>query len=241
MPYIVIILDEYADLAYSCKEVSIPLVSICQKARACGIHVIVSTQRPSTDVITGTIKANLNTRVSLTAASTTDSITILDEGGAEGLLGHGDMLVKSPLVSRTGLSRLQGCYMQGSEIAYIVNYLKQHYKPEYNEDFLDLSEEEPEPPTTAMFNSPLGDAGDSDEEKYNWIKEWASMQDYVSMSKIQRECNVGFNRAGKMVRRLQDDGILSTDAEGSNRGFKVIAGQSRFNEAPGVDSGELKS
>ena len=241
MPYIIIILDEYADLAYSCKEVSIPLVSICQKARACGIHVIVSTQRPSTDVITGTIKANLNTRVSLTAASYVDSMTILDEGGAEGLLGKGDMLVKSPLISRTGLARLQGCYMQGSEIAHIVNYLKQNYKPQYDENFLDLSEEEPEPPTTAMFNSPLGDSGDSEEDKYNWIKEWAMMQDYVSMSKIQRECSVGFNRAGKMVRRLQDDGILSTETEGSNRGFKVIGGESRFNDAPPVGSDEIKS
>ncbi len=239
MPYIIIILDEYADLAYSCKEVSIPLVSICQKARACGIHVIVSTQRPSTDVITGTIKANLNTRVSLTAASYVDSMTILDEGGAEGLLGNGDMLVKSPLISRTGLARLQGCYVQGGEIAYIVNYLKGRYKPEYQEEFLDLSEEEPET-NSNMFNSPLGEVPDSDEEKYNWIKEWASMQDYVSMSKIQRECNVGFNRAGKMVRRLQDDGILATDAEGSNRGFKVIGGESRFNDAPSVNSDELR-
>ena len=240
MPYIIIILDEYADLAYSCKEVSTPLVSICQKARACGIHVIVSTQRPSTDVITGTIKANLNTRVSLTAASYVDSMTILDEGGAESLLGNGDMLVKSPLISRTGLSRLQGCYIQGAEIAYIVNYLKNNYKPEYEESFLDLSEDTPEP-TSNMFTSPLGDTGDSEEDKYNWIKEWALMQDYVSMSKIQRECNVGFNRAGKMVRRLQDDGILALDSEGSNRGFKVIGGQSRFGDAPPVGSDELKS
>ena len=141
-------------------------------------------------------------------------MTILDEGGAEGLLGKGDMLVKSPLISRTGLARLQGCFMQGSEIAHIVNYLKQNYKPQYDENFLDLSEDEPEPPTTAMFNSPLGDSGHSEEDKYNWIKEWAMMQDYVSMSKIQRECSVGFNRAGKMVRRLQDDGILSTETEG---------------------------
>ena len=168
-------------------------------------------------------------------------MVVLDQGGAEELMGNGDMLVKSPLISRTGLARLQGCYIQGGEIAYIVNYLKQNYKPEYEESFLDLKEEEPEPPTTALFNSPLGDSGDSEEEKYNWIKEWASMQDYVSMSKIQRECNVGFNRAGKMVRRLQDDGILSTEAEGSNRGFKVINGESRFNDTPSINSDELKS
>ena len=239
MPYIVIILDEYSDLVYSCKEVSGPLVSLCAKARACGIHVIVATQRPSTDIITGTIKANLNTRVCLTAASYTDSMTVIDEGGAEGLLGHGDMLVKSPLVSRVGLARLQGCFIQPSEIAYIVNYLKQHYKPEYEEEFLDLTEEEVEPPTNALFNSPLGESPDDAEEKYNWIKEWALMQDYVSMSKIQRECNVGFNRAGKMVSRLQADGILSMEPASSNRGFKVIGGESRFNDAPDIDSNEL--
>ena len=241
MPYIVIFLDEYADLAYSCKEVGVPLVSICQKSRACGIHVVLCTQTPRADIITGTIKANLNTRVALTASSAVDSTVVLDEGGAEDLLGNGDMLVKSPLVSRTGLMRIQGCYIQGKEIAYVLNYLKKNYKPEYEESFLDLSEETPEPPTTAMFNSPLGESGDSEEDKYNWIKEWALMQDYVSMSKIQRECSVGFNRAGKMVRRLQDDGILSTESEGSNRGFKVIGGESRFNDAPPVNSDELKS
>ena len=202
--------------------------------------MIVSTQRPSTDVITGTIKANLNTRVSLTAASYVDSMTILDEGGAEALLGNGDMLVKSPLISRTGLSRLQGCYIQGSEIAFIVNYLKKNYKPEYEESFLDLTEETQDT-SNNMFTSPLEAQGDTEEDKYNWIKEWALMQDYVSMSKIQRECNVGFNRAGKMVRRLQDDGILALDSEGSNRGFKVIGGQSRFNDAPPVGSDELKN
>lgn len=238
MPYIVIILDEYADLAYSCKEIGGPLVLICQKARACGIHVIVSTQRPSTDVITGTIKANLNTRVSLMAASFTDSMTILDEGGAEDLRGYGDMLVKCSLISRSGLTRLQGCYIQPSEINFIVKYLKEHYKPQYEERFLDLTEEKNEPAT-----NPFGGASpeniDNDEEKYNWIKEWATMQEYVSMSKIQRECSVGFNRAGKIVRRLQDEGILSMDSEGSNRGFKVINGVNRFNDAPKVDSSEI--
>lgn len=238
MPYIVIILDEYADLAYSCKEISGPLVLICQKARACGIHVIVSTQRPSTDVITGTIKANLNTRVSLMAASFTDSMTILDEGGAEDLRGYGDMLVKCSLISRSGLTRLQGCYIQPSEINSIVKYLKDRYKPQYEESFLDLTEEKNEPAT-----NPFGGASpeniDNDEEKYNWIKEWASMQEYVSMSKIQRECSVGFNRAGKIVRRLQDEGILALESEGSNRGFKVINGSSRFNDAPSIDSSEI--
>ena len=237
LPYVVIFLDEYADLAYSCKDIATPLVVICQKARASGIHVVVSTQRPSTDVITGTIKANLHTRVSLTAASYTDSMTILDEGGAESLLGNGDMLVKSPLISRAGLSRLQGCYIQTSEMNYIINYLKRNYTVNYHPDFMDLSDKEPEP--TTNLSSPLGDAGDSDEEKYNWIKEWALSQEYVSMSKIQRECSVGFNRAGKIVRRLQDEGILSTDTEGSNKGFKVIGGTSRFNDTPDLNSDEL--
>ena len=239
MPYIVIILDEYADLVYSCKEVSVPLLSITAKARACGIHVIVSTQRPSTDVITGTIKANLNTRVSLAAASGVDSTTILDETGAEDLLGHGDMLVKSSLISRSGLTRLQGCNIKTKETMYIVNYLKKNYQPEYLEEFLNLSEEE-EAPTVSALESPMM-TGDSDEEKYQWIKEWAMTQDYVSMSKIQRDCSVGFNRAGRIVRRLQDEGILSTESEGSNRGFKVIKGVSRFNDSPSNTSDEVTS
>ena len=240
MPYIIIVLDEYSDLAYTCKDISTPLVSICAKARACGIHVIVSTQRPSTDVITGTVKANLSTRVSLMAASSVDSITILDEGGAEDLLGNGDMLVKSSLISRNGCMRLQGCFIKPKETAYIVNYLKKNYKPEYLEEFLDLSEKE-EVPSNPTFSSTIATSAESDEEKYQWIKEWALTQDYVSMSKIQRECSVGFNKAGKIVRRLQDEGILDTVAEGSNRGFKVIGGTGRFNTAPDVGSGEQSS
>ena len=237
MPYIIIIFDEYADLVYTCKDISVPLVSITAKARACGIHVIVSTQRPSTDIITGVIKANLNTRVSLAAASGVDSTTILDEQGAEDLLGHGDMLVKSSLISRSGLTRLQGCYIKTKEIMYIVNYLKKNYQPEYHPDFIDLSDEQEVPPSASALESPMA-SGDSDEEKYQWIKEWAMTQDYVSMSKIQRDCSVGFNRAGRIVRRLQDEGILSTESEGSNRGFKVIKGVSRFNDGGSVNSEE---
>ena len=223
MPYIIAVLDEYADLVDTCKEISQPVVSIAQKARAAGIHMLISTQRPSTNVITGVIKGNLPTHVALMTSSYTDSMTILGEGGAEKLLGRGDMLVQSPLVSRVGLTRLQGCYIQNREIARIVGYLKEHYETVYDENYLDLVDHSKEM-GTQMVNS--GDvekeANAAEEEKYQSIKEWVMTQQFVSMSKIQRECAVGFNRAGKFFSRLQKEGIVSTQQDGATKGCKVL-------------------
>ena len=241
VPYILVVLDEYGDLVYNCKDIALPTVALAQKARAAGIHLLIATQRPTTDVITGTIKANLNTRVSLSAASVNDSVVIVDEGGAEKLLGNGDMLVKSPLVSRVGLVRLQGCLIKTKEIVQVVSYLKEHYKTDYDPNFMDL-EEHNEPSNVITMEGPSINSEDSDEAKYQSIKGWASTQEYVSMSKIQRECGVGFNRAGRIVKRLQDEGVLATTSEQPSRGFKVINGEDRFYESdPFPTSEELKT
>ena len=223
IPYIVVVLDEYADLVDTCKEISQPVVSIAQKARACGIHMLISTQRPSTNVITGVIKGNLPTHVALCTSSYTDSMTILGEGGAEKLNGKGDMLVQSPLLSKNGLARLQGCYVKGIEISRIVGYLKEHYETHYDENYLDLVDHAKEAGQAKVDSGEIMKEADEEEEnKYQSIKAWVMTQAFVSMSKIQRECQVGFNRAGRFFSRLQKEGIVSTQQDGATKGCKVL-------------------
>ena len=222
LPYIVAFIDEYADLVQTQKEVAAPVVSIAQKARAAGIHMLIATQRPSTDVITGVIKGNLPTRVALAVANAVDSTTIIGEGGAEKLLGRGDMLVSSPLVSKSGPKRLQGCYIKTSELRHIIGYLKEHYEVNYDPEFLNI-EEEAKQEASELINSPAfnDDGNDEEEAKYKSVKEWVMSNKYMSMSRIQRECAVGFNRAGRFFKRLQDEGVIATETEG-NKGCPVL-------------------
>ncbi len=222
MPYIVVFIDEYADLVDMCKDISQPIVSLAQKARAAGIHMLIATQRPSTNIITGTIKGNLPTRVALAVASATDSITILNEGGGEKLLGKGDMLVLSPLVSRVGMVRLQGCFIQNKEILRIVGYLKEHYPVNYNPNFCNLEEAASQAAGELIGSPEFQSSQEAGEEaKYNSVKEWVMANEYMSMSRIQRECGVGFNRAGRFFKRLQDEGVVATETEG-NKGCPVL-------------------
>ena len=222
MPYIFVFIDEYADLVDSCKDVSQPVVSIAQKARAAGIHMLIATQRPSTNVITGVIKGNLPTRVALAVAMQVDSVTILGEGGAEKLLGKGDMLVQSPLVSRVGMVRLQGCYIQDKEIKHIAGYLKEHYECIYDPNYCNLLVESQQAARSVMESGEIQASQDSAEEaKYQSIKDWVMGNEYMSMSRIQRECGVGFNRAGRFFKRLQQEGIVAEDTDG-NKGCPVL-------------------
>lgn len=222
LPYIIAFIDEFADLVDTCKEVSGYVSRIAAKSRACGIHLFIATQRPSSNIITGTIKSNLPTHIALMCGSFTDSTTIINVSGAEKLLGKGDMLVQCPLISRVGLSRLQGCYIDSQEIIRIVDYLKSKYQTEYNPDFLDLvdhSKEEGQAIVSGGFYS--SNNGNEEDAKYNSIKEWVMSQEYTSMSKIQRECSVGFNKAGRIFKRLQEEGIVSSTSDGA-KGSKVL-------------------
>ena len=222
MPYIVVFIDEYADLVDVCKDISQPVVSIAQKARAAGIHMLIATQRPSTNVITGVIKGNLPTRVALAVASQVDSVTILGEGGAEKLLGKGDMLVQSPLVSRVGMVRLQGCYIQDKEIKHIAGYLKEHYECIYDPNFCNLVDSSAQAAGDILGSPEFKASQDNGEEaKYQQIKEWVMANEYMSMSRIQRECAVGFNRAGRFFKRLQEEGVVAEETEG-NKGCPVL-------------------
>ena len=240
LPYIMIFFDEYADMVDQCKEISMPVVSIAQKARACGIHMCIATQRPSTNVVTGVIKANLPTHVALMMASSVDSMTIIGEGGAEKLIGKGDMLVQSPLVSRVGVVRLQGCFIHRQEISRVVGYLKEHYETVYDEKYLNLAQAA-EVAASEYANTPefKESAGNSEEERYQAIKEWVLTQEFMSISRIQRECAVGFNRAGRFFLRLQSEGVVGNETEG-NKGCRVNS-EGRFTQESVVTSDEQTS
>ena len=220
LPYIVVICDEFADLMDTNRKCSEPVVRLGQKARASGIHMIIATQRPSTNVITGTIKANLPVRVALSCSSSVDSVTILGEGGAEKLLGNGDMLVSCPLISKQGFVRVQGSFVDNKEIRKTVEFLKSHYPVKYDPTFLDLEEK-----TRSTVS--LEDMAQQKEEGYNSmyeeIKKWVMSQEYTSISKIQRTFSLGFPRAGKMFARLEDEGIIEGEGASNNaKGRRVL-------------------
>lgn len=219
LPYIVVFVDEFADLMESTKDFREPVSRLCAKARAAGIHLVIATQRPSVNVIDGVIKANLSTRVALLSASATDSMTIIGEGGAEKLLGHGDMLVDSPLLSTCGKPRVQGCYISEEEIMAVCDYLRSNNETDYDPNFLNL--EEPAPEVNADPEIVAIDKSESEEVQYQQIKEQIMQRPYCSISYIQRSFGMGFPRAGRIFNRLIKEGIVSSEP-GDAKGSKVI-------------------
>jgi DNA segregation ATPase FtsK/SpoIIIE-like protein len=199
LPYIVIIIDELADLMMTAKkEVEISIARIAQKARAAGIHLIIATQRPSTDVITGLIKANLPSRVSFQLASYVDSKTILDRAGAERLLGQGDMLFVPPGVSTT--LRLHGAFLEDEEISKITSFLKAQGKPVYRDEILLADDEE----TSDKDKDENGD----DDELFREAMELVKTKGHASASYLQRHFKVGYNRAARMIETMEARGII---------------------------------
>jgi DNA segregation ATPase FtsK/SpoIIIE-like protein len=198
LPYIVIIIDELADLMMIAKkEVEISIARIAQKARAAGIHLIIATQRPSTDVITGLIKANLPSRVSFQLASFIDSKTILDRAGAERLLGQGDMLFIPPGVSQP--VRLHGAYLDDDEISKITTFLKEQGKPAYRDEILISEEDE---------DGEDGDAEDDADELFTEAVELVKRSGHASASFLQRHLKIGYNRAARMIENMENRGIV---------------------------------
>jgi len=197
LPYIVIVIDELADLMMvSLREVEGSLARLAQMARAAGIHLIVATQRPSVDVITGTIKVNFPTRISFQVSSKIDSRTILDTIGAERLLGKGDMLFLPPGTSK--LLRIHGAYVSESEISRIVEFLKGQGKPSYDESIVSVKEEEARTLEDEEFD-----------EKYAEAVALVTETRQASISMIQRRLRVGYNRAARMIERMEEEGIVS--------------------------------
>lgn len=227
MPYIAVFIDEYADLSDNCKNVGDAVVRLAQKARAAGIHLVIATQRPSVSVITGTIKANIPVRVALSMSSVIDSQTIIGQGGAEELQGHGDMLVDCSLIARTGFTRCQGCFCDNHEINSVCDYIRNQMDPEYNSDFMDLVDHEAERKAQEALAPTMSKAeakAQSYESMYERVKEVVMTMEYTSISKIQRQFGVGFPRAGKLFAQLQNEGIVAAAPEtaSSSKGCKVL-------------------
>lgn len=227
IPYIIVIIDEFADLIESVKSIEKPVQRLGQKARAAGIHMIIATQRPSTDVITGSIKANLGTRVALLTSSTTDSMVILGEGGAEKLLGNGDMLVSCNLISKQEKPRVQGCFVDNMEIKRVVDYLKLHFPLNYDQKFVGLLDK------ARLEQNDLGVIHEvPKDEMYETVKEYImANKESCSISMIQREFNFGYNRSSHIFQRLKDDGIVESGAStNSNKGAKVLVHTSDYKD-----------
>jgi S-DNA-T family DNA segregation ATPase FtsK/SpoIIIE len=199
MPYIVVIVDEMSDLMLVAgKEIENYVQKLSQMARAAGIHIIMATQRPSVDVITGTIKANFPTRISFQVASKIDSRTIIDEQGAEQLLGKGDMLYKS---SANKIVRIHAPYVSENEIEKINNFLRSQAEPDYVDEILNFADEKE-----------MGEnffSNENKDELYEKALEIIKSEGKASTSFLQRKLQIGYNRAARIIDMMEAEGIVS--------------------------------
>jgi S-DNA-T family DNA segregation ATPase FtsK/SpoIIIE len=210
LPMIVVVIDELADLMMVVgKKVEEPIARLAQKARACGIHLVVATQRPSVDVITGLIKANIPTRVAFQVSSKIDSRTILDQMGAEALLGQGDMLYQPPGTSYP--QRVHGAFVSDQEVHRVVEYLKALGEPNYIEGILNNAAEE---------GGEMGEAGESGAESDPLYDEAVSIvlkSRRASISSVQRHLRIGYNRAARLIEEMERAGLVSAMQSNGNR------------------------
>ncbi len=213
MPYIVVVVDEVADLMMvSGKEIEGAVQRLAQMARAAGIHLIAATQRPSVDVITGTIKANFPTRISFQVTSKIDSRTILGEQGAEQLLGQGDMLY---MAAGGRIRRVHGPFVSDHEVEDVVRFLKAQGTPEYLDAVTEDTEEDSEDPFAGMMsgNSESGD------DLYDKALAVVARDRKASTSYIQRRLGIGYNRAATLIERMEQDGVISSP---NHKGFREV-------------------
>jgi S-DNA-T family DNA segregation ATPase FtsK/SpoIIIE len=211
LPYIVVIVDELADLMMVAgREIEEAIARLAQMARAAGIHLILATQRPSVDVITGLIKANFPTRISFKVFSRTDSRTILDSMGAETLLGMGDMLFLPP--GTGALQRVHGAFVSEMEVQRVVDFLKKQGEPEYDKSILE---------TPAGGEG--GSGSDDEEEDEKWDEALALVADtrQASISMLQRRLRVGYNRAARMIEKMEQEGIVGP-SDGTSKPREVF-------------------
>jgi S-DNA-T family DNA segregation ATPase FtsK/SpoIIIE len=217
LPYIVVVIDELADLMMVVgKKIEELIARLAQKARAAGIHLILATQRPSVDVITGLIKANIPTRISFQVSSKIDSRTILDQMGAESLLGMGDMLY---MPSGTGFPiRVHGAFVSDDEVHRVVAYLKeQGGEPNYVEGLLEGGTVEGGDETNDMF----GGGGSEKDELYDQAVAIVLKDRKASISYVQRKLKIGYNRAARLLEEMENAGMVSALTSSGQRDILV--------------------
>jgi len=217
LPHIVVVIDELADLMMVVgKKIEELIARLAQKARAAGIHLIVATQRPSVDVITGLIKANIPTRIAFQVSSRVDSRTILDQQGAEALLGQGDMLYLPP---GTGApQRVHGAFVADHEVHKVVSYLKQQGEPEYVEGVLEVDEASA---TNGDYGA--GEGGGESDPLYDQAVEIVLRTRRPSISLVQRHLRIGYNRAARLIEQMEQAGLVSAMQANGNREVLVPA------------------
>jgi S-DNA-T family DNA segregation ATPase FtsK/SpoIIIE len=220
LPYIVVVVDELADLMMvTSSEVEDAIIRLGQMARAAGIHMILATQRPSVDVITGLIKANVPSRMAFAVSSGTDSRTIIDTNGAEKLLGRGDMLYQ-PMGMNKPL-RVQGAYISDSDVEAIVNFIKSQQTADYDDSMLVKDDE--------ADAGGSGDPRDGEDEYYADAVELVTEQQSASVSMLQRRFRIGYNRAARIVDEMEERGVVGP-SEGSKP--RKVYRQKTADEAP---------
>jgi len=209
LPYIVVLVDEFADLMMTVgKKVEELIARLAQKARAAGIHLVLATQRPSVDVITGLIKANIPTRIAFTVSSKIDSRTILDQGGAESLLGMGDMLYSGPNSSSAPV-RVHGAFVRDEEVHAVVQDWKARGRPQYVEGITSDSESE-------SGGGGL-DSGEELDPLFDQAVNFVTEKRKASISGVQRQFRIGYNRAARIIEQMEAQGIVSEAGHNGNR------------------------
>ncbi|MBQ3307091.1 MAG: cell division protein FtsK [Bacilli bacterium] len=224
MPYIVIVIDELSDLmVVAAKEVEDSILRITQKARAAGIHLIVATQRPSTEVVTGLIKANIPSRIAFAVGSGIDSRTILDQTGAEKLLGKGDMLYLP--IGQNAPTRIQGSFITDEEIERIINFTKSQQEAQYSDNFMKLEEVKDE----SNNNLDMEPVDTNENNLYDEVKDFVIKSQKASASLLQRKFKIGYNRAATLIDQLEEDGIIGP-ATGNSKPREVLYQYDEKNE-----------
>ncbi|ABL01846.1 DNA translocase FtsK [Candidatus Ruthia magnifica str. Cm (Calyptogena magnifica)] len=219
LPLIMLVIDEYADMLGAlaqedrakAKRVEMLIVRLAQKARASGVHIIIATQRPSVDVITGLIKSNIPTRIAFKVSSKVDSRTILDQGGAEQLLGMGDMLYMTPGMSH--LTRVHGAFVDDGEIERVVSFLKENSETNYLDDILNTHSESD---NLQDSNSTLDTSSELD-ALYDEAVQIVTSSGRASISSLQRRMRIGYNRAARIIEDMENSGVVSSMNKSGNR------------------------